>query len=445
MYCIALPVETKVRELNGKLWLAAHLALRGYRVAIGELTTLKENLDRIKPHIYIGDSAVYKKSREDLYRRLKKANVAVAVHDTEGGIIYSHEYYRGRLPKEILQYVDCFLAWGNETAEIFRNVFKNNEVVLTAVGNPGFDLLCEKYRSFYKSDSDQIARQFGRFVLINTHFGFYNHYDRENFVDPLRDKFAGLYEFKKKLFLMFVNAIKQLSMANENINFVIRPHPSENFETYGSIFRGYKNVFIKHNLSVHPWALAARMVVHNGCTTGVESALLNRPVVAFRPVIDAKWDAFLPNFLSQEADSVSRLQIYIDQYCAQNAEAGIQLREDQKKIVENTLHIQDGRSAERICDAFDSLQISPETEIGTIWKKNINQSVKAFTHRVTTSLKLRKSKQSGNGYALQKFSHITLQELEGLMKLFKEINSDLRNIHIRMLNNNDSIFWVMKK
>ena len=32
---VALPVETKVRELEGKCWLAVNLARRGWRVALG--------------------------------------------------------------------------------------------------------------------------------------------------------------------------------------------------------------------------------------------------------------------------------------------------------------------------------------------------------------------------------------------------------------------------
>lgn len=444
MYRVALPIETKVRELNGKLWLASHLALRGYQVIIGELTNLKENLDRIKPHIYIGDSALYKKSREDLYRRLKKANVAVAVHDTEGGIIYSHEYYSNRLSNRILRYVDCFLAWGEETAKIFQETVNNKKVMLATVGNPAFDLLYKRHRSFFGEEQKKIIKRFKKFVLINTHFGFYNHYNREKYVNPKRDKFPGLYEFKKQLFNHFVDAIKTLSQANININFVIRPHPSENFFIYKDIFESTKNVFIEHEFSVHPWALAAKLIIHNGCTTGVESALLERPVISFRPITNEKWDVALPNFVSQQARNVVELQSYINTYCLSDDFISVKLTNNHNRVIEKTLSPHDGKSAERICDVFDRLKLSERKQIQLINRKKKAKVLKGFLGKVTLGKKRKSQKQQPDGYSKQKFSTISLEELNVALSKFQELNDEFRVAKIYELNQSNNIFWVQK-
>jgi hypothetical protein len=52
---------------------------------------------------------------------------------------------------------------------------------------------------------------------------------------------------------------------------------------------------------VVPWLLACRALVHNGCTTGVEAFLLDTPTVAYQPVRSERFDADLPNALSQRA------------------------------------------------------------------------------------------------------------------------------------------------
>jgi surface carbohydrate biosynthesis protein len=439
---IALPVETKVRELNGKLWLAAHLAGRGYRVALGELSCVKKNLPLLKPHIYIGDSAVHKKSRIELYSQLKQANIVVAVHDTEGGIIYSRDYYKGRLSLEVLKSVGCFLAWGEETADIFKEVWTDKGIVLAAVGNPVFDLLSTSYRQFYQKEKEILSRRFGKFVLINTHFGFYNHYNRELYVEPLREKFPGLFEFKKKLFLAFVEAIQKLCKANKKVNFVIRPHPSENFERYKEIFSDFPNVFVEHDLSVHPWALAASLVLHNGCTTGVEAALLGRPVVSYRPVTDADWDVYLPNFVSQQADNVNELQNSIDRYCTSEADIGVELDAKQKDVLERILYFQDGRSAERICDTFELLQLSDDIRIDKLQQKSLFIQLKRLLQDCRRSLMFCRSSEPDNGYAEQKFSRISLEELTVLLELFKNINPELANVTITEVGDIENLFWV---
>lgn len=439
---VALPVETKVRELNGKLWLAAHLAKRGYQVALGELSCVKNNLDRLKPHIYVGDSTVFKESRIDLYKRLKQAQVHVAVHDTEGGIIYSHEYFKGRLSKEVLPYVDCFLAWGNETEAILREVWETEGMVLAPVGNPAFDLLSRPYRQFYKIEKDKIIERFGRFVLLNTHFGFYNHFDVEKYVEPLRKKFPGLYRFKKELFFQFVKAVEELSELNSEINFVIRPHPSENFDQYRTLFKNRGNVYIEHDSSVHPWLMAAQLIIHNGCTTGVESALLERPVVTYRPVTNEQWDVYLPNYVSMEAEDTAQLQAYIDQYCSDNLEVNVPLSSIKRKEVENILHFQDGRCAERIADAFDSLKINLDMPIGMINKKSRKSCIKSLLHTIRDRCVSIKGNSQVEGYAAQKFSDISLRELDSLLLKFKEIKAGLNGVTISKIDGVENIFWV---
>ena len=438
---VALPVETKVRELNGKVWLAATLARRGYKVALGELTNVKLNLDLIRPHIYIGDSAVPKKSRIELYSRLMHANVAVAVHDTEGGIIYSKEYYRGRLSTDVLPYVSCFLAWGNETRSIFEEVWPDGDVVLAVVGNPSFDLLSRRCRSFYATEQAEIEERFGKFVLVNTHFGFYNHFDKAKYIDPVLEKFPGLYEFKRELYHEFVKALHSLHQHRPDINFVIRPHPSERFDSYREEFRGAANVFVQHERSVHPWILAAQAVIHNGCTTGVEAALLEKPVIAYRPVKNEAWDVYLPNYVSDEAFSLAELHRKVDECCREERGITRDLPTDKKAILEDILHTLDGRSVERVADAFDRLDIDECVQIGKLdgltRKRRFMSGIRRLFSR-KEELRI----AGKNDYAKQKFDDLTLEEIESLMSRYKVIDPGLAGVRVESLHDNSGLFWV---
>ena len=51
-------------------------------------------------------------------------------------------------------------------------------------------------------------------------------------------------------------------------------------------FQNWTNVRIRDGGSVIPWMIAARCVIHNACTTGIEAYILNRPVTEYHPASD---------------------------------------------------------------------------------------------------------------------------------------------------------------
>ncbi len=48
-------------------------------------------------------------------------------------------------------------------------------------------------------------------------------------------------------------------------------------------------------------------LIHNGCTTGIEAALLGHPAIAYRPAISEVYDQFLPNSVNYQADTENQL------------------------------------------------------------------------------------------------------------------------------------------
>jgi hypothetical protein len=89
---------------------------------------------------------------------------------------------------------------------------------------------------------------------------------------------------------------------------VVRPHPSEGHEAWDAAAAGCGNVVVAFEGSVVPWLVGARALIHNGCTTAVEAAVLGTPSLAYRPVTSDSFDNPLPNGLSIECfDDVSLL------------------------------------------------------------------------------------------------------------------------------------------
>jgi hypothetical protein len=59
-----------------------------------------------------------------------------------------------------------------------------------------------------------------------------------------------------------------------------------------------------------PWLMAADALIHNSCTTALESCLIGTPPIAYRPVESERFDMYLPNSLSYcaaDLDGVTKL------------------------------------------------------------------------------------------------------------------------------------------
>ena len=83
-----------------------------------------------------------------------------------------------------------------------------------------------------------------------------------------------------------VALLHKLSIAFPNKNFVLRPHPCEDPNFYEVVFETAKNVFVDKTGTVHPWLMAADLLVHDCCTTAVESFLAETPIINYRPTED---------------------------------------------------------------------------------------------------------------------------------------------------------------
>ena len=97
------------------------------------------------------------------------------------------------------------------------------------------------------------------------------------FAEALRDQ-------KQAIFEAFQRLIPELARAFPQLAIVVRPHPTEGQEVYQRIAAGNGRIHVTNEGNVVPWLLAARALIHNGCTTGVEAFVMRIPAFTYRPV-----------------------------------------------------------------------------------------------------------------------------------------------------------------
>ena len=101
--------------------------------------------------------------------------------------------------------------------------------------------------------------------------------------------------------------------------------------------------------------MAAKVLVHNGCTTGVEAYAMRVPAVSFRKTVNDYYDdGFyqLPNRLSYQCFKVKDLQAILEQILA--GDMGAADGEERDKLLMHHLAAQEGPLAsERIVDILE--------------------------------------------------------------------------------------------
>ena len=158
-------------------------------------------------------------------------------------------------------------------------------------------------------------------MLVNTNFGLVNHFysDLGYLKKAAESKVPGAahpYDegkgrHKLSLFNYFQEMLPSLCAAVSNLTVVLRPHPSENQAVWKGIAERCPNLRVINEGSITPWLMAAKAVVANGCTSLVESAVLDTPAVAYQPVTSEEFDDDWPNALSHRVFSVDELCLTI--------------------------------------------------------------------------------------------------------------------------------------
>ncbi len=274
---------------------------------MGSRALLHHRVGRIERGVYLGKSLRTLSDR--MFAILSRLGHTIVAWDEESLVRPPDEvFYRIRLSPKTLAATSLLMTWGKDDARVFRDYPHSAGAPIRVTGNPRIDLLRPELRGYFSQEIAALRARYGDFLLINTNFPRNNHFlpSMSEFsaaleVDPYesRDPFeCGNAAHCEALLKSFLEMIPQLAQALPDHPIVVRPHPSESHLPWQRIADAYPKVVVVHQGNVAPWLMACRALIHNGCTTAVESAVLGTPTVAFQPVRSEPYDMHLPNSLS---------------------------------------------------------------------------------------------------------------------------------------------------
>ena len=458
---LLIPVENQVRELDPKLLLACVAAKRGFSSVIGSRRELEFRIDSYPKSIYLSKSM----TRRSLifFRMARKFGHDIVTWDEEALVHLPPEiYFSRRLHPEAIKLVSHLFAWGQDNVDLWRQyAHLPAEMPIHNTGNPRNDMLRPEMHPFYETDVDALKRQYGDFILINTNFNHVNAFGPDmNLFQPVknagepakfgraargmtRDYAQGLWDHKHAVFKSFQQLIPRIEGAFPDLNIVIRPHPTERHDVYRDIAARSSRVHVTNEGNVVPWILATRVVLHNGCTTGVEAFVMGVPAISYRESVSEDYDnGFyrLPNAVSHQCFNFEELRDMI--YQILSGKIGVANGADRKQMIERYLASRNGPMAcEKMVEVLAAATSDQEADDSSSTWVRLQRRVIADAYHLYKRLKpMLPGSHNRPAFQKHRYPGITLDGLNQKIERLQEILKDTTRIKVEQLS--DVLFKI---
>lgn len=458
---LIIPVENQVRELDPKLLLACVAARRGFSSIIGSHRKIDFRIASLPRSLYLCKS--FTVMNLNMFRIMHKLGQKIVSWDEEALVHLPAEiYFSRRLSPLSLKYVSHLFAWGEDNKSLWRQYPQMpREKPIYVTGNPRADLLRTEMCLFYESDADKLRKEHGDFILVNTNFNHVNaFYPGQNLFKPVtrqgqKKRFGkaakgmslefaeALRDHKQALFEYFKKLIPELEEAFPEFTIVVRPHPTENQGVYQQIADACKRVRVINEGNVVPWLMAAKALVHNGCTTAVEAYSMGIPAISYRPVVNEDIDQGfyrLPNQLSYQCFDYLELRNTLAEILG--GQLGAAGGDDRRVLFERYVVAQDGPLAcERMVDALEEIAgHRSELPKPAILMHLAGYVLANGRHVIKWIRSYFPGSHAPPGFHIHRYPGITLEELRERIALFQQTLGDTRELKAEQIH--DQIFRI---
>ena len=288
-----LPIEILDRELDSKLLIAMECASRGMKVYSGRLTDYLLR-DFFTPGIVLQKSITPSPSRLKELKYYKKKNFIITSLDEEVGLVEpNNNYVKKRYSNKSVELTDRIFTWGKFDYNNLTKKFTKYKKKFIKSGNPRIDFWRNDFKFFF----ERKKLKYQNYILFSLNFALrtndelndrIKYYKAAGYIDR-GDSISKLKKFHKDSYKMLNHYSKLIDILSKqtNLMIIVRPHPVDELSNY-NFLRKYKTVSVEKEGNISDWIDSAKIVVHSGCTGGLEASVRGKPTVSYIP--------FKPNF-----------------------------------------------------------------------------------------------------------------------------------------------------
>ena len=325
---LIVPVEVKHREFLSRILLSALAASRGYRVLLGKDTMIR----RLAPALPKG--VIFDKSlgtaRHGKPQRFNRLGHKVVVLDEESTGYYGspEQFLSVRLAAETLDACDRWYCISDTLREHAERLYPDHADRFITSGLLRTDIWRKEFRGFYETDRKRITERYGPFILFDSNFGGIIHARGDAFVQKqirgqkkayseVESRMAKIFAEGKPNLEAFIEVLPKLAEWFPGHRIIIRPHPSETVTFWEEKFAGNERISVSNEGVSSPWILASDMMLHHGCTTGIEAEIMGKNHVMYAPHPDEHHDTEVMKAFAPIVKTEDQLKAHIDENLGQ--------------------------------------------------------------------------------------------------------------------------------
>lgn len=439
---LLIPIEVKSRDLYSRVYLAQKAVKLGYRVLLGNSRPFHRLLPLFPRGIVFEDEMTYQ-SRFFFKKAANMGYGIVSIDEESIAITTTRRYIAQRVHYPNLEYSLLHFTRGQEDFDAIADnmppEYKHHVSKLRQAGNPRLDLLREEYFELYTGESPHEWNP-DDVILVNSRFSKANPFEMtraqvreltkrkfESTPDQYED-FCRYLDHTDQLFDAFKPIAEELPERFPDKIIVFRPHPSENFKFWQDIADKHENAFCIHTGTAVQWAAHSRAMIHSGCTTAIESALLGLNVIAHCPIPSDEYNVNLANDMSTVATTEGELYKTLENMHIPTAEERKANAQKQRKFISTVAAgCLDKESCDIILEHISALNWSPPAYTLKQFLKDNYFLLRHYVWHAKTQLKTpKKSRLINKKYLAQKHPPTTKQDIKDVLKSFKAVNIDVK-------------------
>lgn len=363
---IIIPVEVQVRELAGRLMVAAIAAERGYHVLLGHDRVIRR-LAPFLPKGILFDKSLGAATERKVARYHRLGFKLTSVDEETTGFYSNPEMFLSiRLANETLAMAERWFCLSEKLRQQVVGLYPRHAGKFVVTGLPRTDVWRPGHRNVFSAEVAELKRQHGDFLLFCSNFGHVVHAMHDKFlqrqIGRAEKSYTGVKAYRSAIreelkinLEAYLEMLPKLRQWFPDKKLIVRPHPSESSSFWRDALGHVPGLEVHEEGTATPWILASSCLVHHGCTTGIEAELMGRPQVMYAPHPDRHHDTPLSEAFAPIVKDEAALREMVNAIVVQ----GHSFAKDRSALEMWYAALNGPLVSERIVDEFDKIEMQP--------------------------------------------------------------------------------------